>query len=101
MNKGSIILSIFSEEILSTLESQKEIKVCDRATLFNLLIGLNGYTICSGVINEQLNGKDIISVPLDVDDYMEIGYITHNKAVLGRFGQYYIGILKEYTKKDS
>ena len=91
----------FSEEILSTLESQKEIKVCDRATLFNLLIGLNGYTICSGVINEQLNGKDIISVPLDVDDYMEIGYITHNKAVLGRFGQYYIGILKEYTKKDS
>ena len=47
------------------------------------------------------NLMDIISVPLDVDDYMEIGYITHNKAVLGRFGQYYIGILKEYTKKDS
>ena len=99
MNKGSIILSIFLKKFLSTLESQKEIKVCDRATLFNLLIGLNGYTICSGVINEQLNGKDIISVPLDVDDYMEIGYITHNKAVLGRFGQYYIGILKEYTKR--
>ena len=59
-----------------------------------MLIGLNGYTICSGVINEQLNGKDIISVPLDVDDYMEIGYITHSKAVLGRFGQYYIGIFK-------
>ena len=91
----------FSEEILSTLESQKEIKVCDRATLFNLLIGLNGYTICSGVINEQLNGKDIIAVPLDVDDFMEIGYITHNKAILSRFGQLYIDILKEYTKKDS
>ena len=91
----------FSEEILSTLESQKEIKVCDRATLFNLLIGLNGYTICSGVINEQLNGKDIIAVPLDVNDFMEIGYITHNKAILSRFGQRYIDILKEYTKKDS
>ena len=91
----------FSEEILSTLESQKEIKVCDRATLFNLLIGLNGYTICSGVINEQLNGKDIIAVPLDVNDFMEIGYITHNKAILSRFGQFYIDILKEYTKKDS
>ena len=91
----------FSEEILSTLESQKEIKVCDRATLFNLLIGLNGYTICSGVINEQLNGKDIIAVPLDVNDFMEIGYITHNKAILSRFGQLYIDILKEYTKKDS
>ena len=81
----------FSEEILSTLESQKEIKVCDRATLFNLLIGLNGYTICSG----------IIAVPLDVNDFMEIGYITHNKAILSRFGQLYIDILKEYTKKDS
>ena len=91
----------FSEEILSTLESQKEIKVCDRATLFNLLIGLNGYTICSGVINKQLNGKDIIAVPLDVNDFMEIGYITHNKAILSRFGQLYIDILKEYTKKDS
>ncbi len=78
----------FSEEILSTLESQKEIKVCDRATLFNLLIGLNGYTICSGVINEQLNGKDIIAVPLDVDDFMEIGYITHNKAILSRLDNF-------------
>ena len=86
---------------LLTLESQKEIKVCDRATLFNLLIGLNGYTICSGVINEQLNGKDIIAVPLDVNDFMEIGYITHNKAILSRFGQLYIDILREYTKKDS
>ena len=47
--------------------------VSDRATLFNLLIGLNGYTICSGVINEELNGKNIVAVPLAVDDYMEIG----------------------------
>ena len=50
----------YSEEILSTLESKKDIMVSDRATLFNLLIGLNGYTICSGVINEELNGKNIV-----------------------------------------
>ena len=43
----------------------------------------------------------IIAVPLDVNDFMEIGYITHNKAILSRFGQFYIDILKEYTKKDS
>ena len=54
--------------------------VSDRATLFNLLIGLNGYTICSGVINEELNGKNIVAVPLAVDDYMEIVYITHSKV---------------------
>lgn len=84
----------FSEEILSTLESKKDIMVSDRATLFNLLIGLNGYTICSGVINEQLNGKNIIAVPLDVEDYMEIGYITHKKIQPGKFGSLYIDFLK-------
>lgn len=87
----------FSEEILSTLDSQKDIMVSDRATLFNLLVGLNGYTICSGVINEELNGKHIVAVPLTVDDYMEIGYITHKKVQPGRFGSRYIALLKEHT----
>ena len=87
----------FSEEILSTLESKKDIMVSDRATLFNLLIGLNGYTICSGVINEELNGKNIVAVPLAVDDYMEIGYITHSRVGPGKFGTLYIEALKRYT----
>ena len=51
----------FSEEIFSTSERKKNIRVRDRATLFNLLIGLNGYTVCSGVIDRELNGKDIIA----------------------------------------
>lgn len=88
----------FSEEILSTLECKKEIVVCGRATLFNLLIGLNGYTICSGVISEELNGKNIVAVPLLVDDYMEIGYITHNKILPGRFANLYIESLKRHTQ---
>lgn len=84
----------FSEEILSTRESKKDIMVSDRATLFNLLIGLNGYTICSGVINEKLNGENIVAIPLDVDDYMEIGYITHNKVAPGVFATVYIELLE-------
>ena len=88
----------FSEEILSTRSSKKDIQVCDRATLFNLLIGLNGYTICSGVINETLNGKDIVAVPLAADDYMEIGYITHKKIVPGHFGQKYIQLLQDHVR---
>ena len=88
----------FSEEILSTRSSQKDIQVCDRATLFNLLIGLKGYTICSGVINETLNGKDIVAVPLAVEDYMEIGYITHKKIVPGHFGQKYIQLLQDHVR---
>ncbi|MBP3232844.1 MAG: LysR family transcriptional regulator [Eubacterium sp.] len=73
--QGSHNSFYFSEEILSTVDSDKEIIVRDRATLFNMLIGMNGYTICSGIINEELNGPNIIAKPLKVDDYMEIGYI--------------------------
>ena len=90
----------YSEEILSTLESKKDIMVSDRATLFNLLIGLNGYTICSGAINEELNGKNIVAIPLDVDDYMEIGYIIHSKAGTGKFGNLYIEALKRYASAE-
>ena len=85
----------FSEEILSTQDSDKDLVVCDRATLFNLLIGLNGYTICSGVISEELNGANIISRPLKVDDYMEIGYILKNNIGISPLTLAYIDILKE------
>lgn len=61
------------------MERKKNILVRGRATLFNLLIGLSGYTICSGVINKDLDGTDILAVSLEVDDYMEIGFITHNE----------------------
>lgn len=87
----------FSEEILSTIERKKNIRVRDRATLFNLLIGLDGYTICSGIISEELNGKDIISLPLNVADSMRIGYITHHKAKLSPLGESYIQYLKQYV----
>jgi hypothetical protein len=90
----------FSEEILSTRESKKDIMVSDRATLFNLLIGLNGYTICSGVISNELNGENIISVPLAVDDYMDIGYITHSRILPGKFGTLYIETLKRYAAEQ-
>lgn len=85
----------FSEEILSTVDCDKELVVCDRATLFNFLIGMNGYTICSGVISNELNGSNIIAIPLDVDDYMEIGYIVRNFTPLSQLTEDYIGLLKD------
>ena len=86
----------FSEEIFSESERKKNIRVRDRATLFNLLIGLNGYTVCSGVIDEKLNGKDIIAVPLADEDNMHIGYITHRKGILSRLGDSYLKALQAY-----
>lgn len=88
----------FSEEIFSTSDRKKNIRVRDRATLFNLLIGLNGYTVCSGVIDEKLNGKDIIAVPLADEGNMRIGYITHRKGMISRLGTTYLNALKKYLE---
>jgi len=95
--QGSHNSFYFSEEILSTMDSDKEIIVRDRATLFNLLIGLNGYTICSGVISEELNGPHIIAKPLAIDDYMEIGYILPSGIPTSSLTQKYISFLKKST----
>ena len=86
----------FSEEIFSASERKKNIRVRDRATLFNLLIGLNGYTVCSGVVDKKLNGKDIIAVPLADEGDMRIGYIMHKKGMLSRLGETYLESLKKY-----
>ena len=80
----------YAEERYSRVLRKKNIRVRDRATLFNLLIGLNGYTVCSGVIDENLNGENIIAVPLKEQGLMQIGYIHHKKAVLGKLAQAYI-----------
>lgn len=90
----------FSEEIFSAVERKKNIRVRDRATLFNLLIGLNGYTVCSGVIDEGLNGKDIVAVPLNEEGDMRIGYVTHEKCLSSRLGARYIDALKRYIGKN-
>ena len=86
----------FSEEILSTLDRKKNIKVRDRATLFNLVIGLNGYTVSSGVISKELNGENIIARPLIVDEHMKIGTITQKNMPLSRYGKAYMEALKRH-----
>lgn len=90
----------FSEEIFSESERKKNIRVRDRATLFNLLIGLNGYTVCSGVIDKKLNGSEIIAVSLVDESDMRIGYITHRKGIISRLGNSYLEALMKYTTED-
>ncbi len=88
----------FSEEPLSPIDfgCTKNIKVRDRATLFNLLIGLDGYTICSGVISRKLNGENIIARPLAVDDKMTVGIITRKGMSLSRYAELYIQKIAEH-----
>ena len=91
----------FSEEILSTNEYSRIIKANDRATVLNLMVGLNGYTLCSGIICEELNGSDYIAVPFKDDEQnqnsvMEIGYVTRKNATLSKMGELYVFSLKNY-----
>ena len=91
----------FSEELLSTLDRRKNIRVRDRATLFNLAVGLNGYTVCSGVISHELNGENIISVPLDVDETMTIGIITRRNTTPTRYGKAYREAIKRHIPQSA
>lgn len=86
----------FSEELHSTDESPKSILVSDRATLFNLLIGLDGYTISSGILSEDLNGTNIVALPLESDEEMEIGYIHMAGRPLSSIAQRFIKHLRDY-----
>lgn len=83
----------FAEEILSTMSSEQEIRVSDRATIFNLMIGLHGYTISTGIISGELD-PEIVAIPLDVDERIEIGWIGHAAIPLTEQAKRYLGELR-------
>lgn len=86
----------FAEEMKSTFEYKKLIKIDDRATVLNLMVGLNAYTLCSGIICEELNGSDYVAIPLKESEKMRIGYIKHKGAKLSPIGEIYLNELKKY-----
>lgn len=88
----------FAEEPQPIIDSNKNIIVTDRATIFNLMIGLNGYTIASGVLSSDLNGTEIVAIPLQTDEIMEIGYIKNIDRPLSKICISYINHLKTYIK---
>ena len=102
--QGAMGSFYFAEEILTTSEYPRTIKTNDRATMLNLMVGLNGYTLCSGIICEELNGSDYIAVPFEYDEHgssgaMDIGYIVRKNMILSRMAELYISELKAYLEK--
>ena len=91
----------FAEELHSTAESPKNLVVSDRATLFNLLIGLGGYTISSGILSTDLNGDNIVAIPLESDEKMDIGYIYTTDRPLNSITKRYLEHLNAYIDKCS
>ena len=91
----------YAEEILSNRNYPRIIRAQDRATMLNLMVGLNGYTLCSGVISEDLNGSNYLAIPFEADDdnqnsVMEIGYITRKNMILSQAGELYLEQLRKY-----
>ena len=93
----------FAEEIYSTNEYPQMIKVNDRATMLNLMVGLNGYTLCSGIICEELNGSDFSAVPYsdenDPEGIMRIGYIVRKDQIMSDMANMYINEMTDYLSK--
>ena len=94
----------FAEEILSENTYPQTIKVTDRSTMLNLMVGLNGYTLCSGIISSDLNGDGYVVVPFREDaenpnSIMEIGYVTKKNSMLSKMGEEYIVELNKYFDK--
>ena len=96
--QGEVNSFYFSEEILSTLSHKKTIKVSDRATIFNLMVGLNGYTISSGIISSKLNDDKIVAIPINVDDDITMGWLKHRQVELSPLAERYLTMLKEHIK---
>lgn len=89
----------YAEEMFSTHKYNRIIKCDDRATMLNLMTGMNGFTLCSGIICEVLNGDGYKAVPLESDEKMTIGYIKKRKMPLSGLGKKYISILKQYENR--
>lgn len=88
-----------AEEMKSTYDYKRLIKANDRATLLNFMIGLNAYTLCSGIICEELNGSDYVAIPLKETEKMRIGYVKRKGANISHIGNIYIEELKKYRGK--
>ena len=88
-----------AEEMKSTYDYKRLIKASDRATLLNFMKGINAYTLCSGIVCEELNGDEYRAVPLRETEKMRIGYVKRKGAKLSHIGGIYVGELKKYKEK--
>ncbi len=87
-----------AEEVLSTYAYKRLIKANDRATLLNLMVGLDAYTLCSGIICESLNGTDYCAIKLKSEEIMTIGYLKRKGAVVSPMGQKYLEEIRKFRE---
>ena len=99
--QGTYESAYFSEELFSAEASEKEIRISDRGAIVNFMLGLDAYTISSGIFPKYLQGNEIISIPLECNERMRIGYVLNNHQELSELGEVYISRLMNYKPSDS
>ena len=87
----------FAEEVMPAIDRKKNIRVRDRATMTNLILGLNGYTVASGALSRELNGPDVIAIPLKMDDFIRVGLIRRAGISLSSAGATFVRVIKSYA----
>lgn len=95
--QGNFESSYYSEEMYSTVQTDKEIRVNDRGAIINFMFGLDAYTITSGIFPKYLSGDELIAIPLVESGEMQIGYILNDKQELSETGKLYISKLICYA----
>lgn len=95
-DQGSYNSFYFAEEVLSTYDYKQLIRVSDRATMLNLMVGLNGYTLCSGILCETLNGSNYCAVKLDQEELMSIVYIVRKGIEISPLGKKYLEEIRKF-----
>jgi DNA-binding transcriptional LysR family regulator len=94
--QGSFASSYWSEELFSSQETAKQIRISDRGAIVNLMIGMEAYTISSGIFPSYLQGDEIVAVPVNEDEVMHIGYILNREQELSELGTIYVEELLKY-----
>ena len=89
----------FAEEVMPSIDRKKNIRVRDRATMTNLILGLDGYTIASGALSRELNGPDIVAVPLKMDDFIRVGLVLRDGIPLSDAGRAFVDAIRARTAK--
>ena len=99
--QGNYESSFFSEELYSSLPVDKEIRVSDRAAMINMMIGLNGYSISTGIFPKYMQGDAIKGIPLHEKERMTVGYVVNAGQTLSDLGTMYIRALKQYQHSEN
>ncbi len=97
-DQGENNASFFMEELADEIVSDSRIEISDRATLMNVLLSSDAYTVGTGIMPSRLNEGKIVAIPLETDETYSIGYITQEERRKNSLTERFIELLLAFAK---